>query len=145
MTVYVDGMQTHWPKDSKTRKYGTRWCHMFADTELELLAIASDLGLRKEWIQKSRGSITHFDLTESKRKRAIKMGVEKVSAKTYLIKLKDAADIVKIADAETAEKAKKEPKTEPELPKTAIHIHEKTQYEKGEGGAILLDRKKTIR
>jgi chromosome condensin MukBEF complex kleisin-like MukF subunit len=50
-------------------------CHMFADTNEELEAMARKLGLRESWRQKPRASIgPHYDIATSKRNQAIRLG-----------------------------------------------------------------------
>jgi Protein of unknown function (DUF4031) len=73
MTVYVDelfntvGMSAKW-------KY-KQSCHMKADTEEELHAMAAKLGLKREWCQYPDNPIKrHYDLTASKRALALKYG-----------------------------------------------------------------------
>ncbi len=144
MTVYVDRIQKMYPKDPQARRLGTRWCHLFADSEIELMAFAIDIGLRKEWFQKSNRGIPHFDLTASRRKMAVEQGAKEITTKEYLIHLQDYRAIKKLEEIEAADKARREPPPEPERPKTDIHIHKKNQYEKGEFGAVLLDRKKVL-
>ncbi len=144
MTVYVDRIQKMFPKDPKARRLGNRWCHLFADSEIELMAFAIDIGLRKEWFQTSQTGIPHFDLTASLRKIAVDHGAKEISTKEYLIKLKDNRTVKKLQAIEAADKARREPLPEPERPSTELHIHKKNQYEKGEFGAVLLDRKKTL-
>lgn len=45
------------------------WCHMIADTEDELHAMAARLGLLRDWYQGN-----HYDLTPTKRGLAIQFG-----------------------------------------------------------------------
>ena len=68
MSVYVDDMQMQ----ATVGRVSGRWSHLWADTEEELLAFADRLGLRRSWIQ--RGSLVHFDVVESKRQEAIRLG-----------------------------------------------------------------------
>lgn len=54
-------------------------CHMFADTEKELDAMAFEIGMKPEWKQmpkRDRGysSIVHYDISKSKRALAVKLG-----------------------------------------------------------------------
>jgi hypothetical protein len=53
---------------------GDRWCHLYADTELELHAFALRLGMRRTWAQVSRSGIPHYDLTPGRRARAVVLG-----------------------------------------------------------------------
>lgn len=75
MTVYVDDVK---------HKFGNMlMCHMWADTEAELLAMADRIGVQRKWIQghptlsfgKHRNaSWVHFDIAQSKRTLAIRHG-----------------------------------------------------------------------
>lgn len=67
MAVYVDDPVFPWR--------GKMWCHMCASTEAELHEFASRLGLRRSWFQGD-----HYDITESKRRLAVRLGAEEVSA-----------------------------------------------------------------
>ena len=54
-----------------------RWkaaCHLFADTSQELHDFALQLRLKRSWYQHKRGHLAHYDLTENKRRQAIKQG-----------------------------------------------------------------------
>lgn len=42
-----------------------RWCHMVADTEAELHAMADKIGLRREWYQGD-----HYDIVQNGAKEA---------------------------------------------------------------------------
>lgn len=68
--VYVD--ESIWP-------YGRMMmCHMFADTEEELLEMADKIGVARKWIQKE-SRLIHFDICKSKRKLAVKNGAQEVT------------------------------------------------------------------
>lgn len=59
------------------RDYGWRLgpsCHLFADTEEELHAFARRIGLQRRWAQVSRKGVRHYDLTASKRVKALESG-----------------------------------------------------------------------
>ena len=73
MAVYVDALMTcvvskqwRWPKA----------CHMFVDVGdlKELHDFAASIGLKREWFQSSPGRLPHYDLNESRRKKALKAG-----------------------------------------------------------------------
>lgn len=60
---------------------GWMMCHMFADTEEELDAMADTIGLQRSWKQQNRnrkpgtvGALVHYDIAESKRQLAVKHG-----------------------------------------------------------------------
>lgn len=75
MSVYVDDMRA---------PFGNMvMCHMWADSDDELLAMADRIGVQRKWIQghatlsfgKHRNaSWVHFDIAQSKRALAVKHG-----------------------------------------------------------------------
>ena len=67
MPAYVDRMKVE--KDGKVFT-----AHLIADTHEELMHIAWQCGLWKQWLQKPGTPLEHFDLVESKRKQAIHYG-----------------------------------------------------------------------
>lgn len=74
---------------------GKRWCHMQADTLHELQVFAYKLGLKPEWIQHADSPwYVHYDLTETKRARALQMGAvflpARQQAKERLAKMREA-------------------------------------------------------
>lgn len=74
MPTYVDPLM-NWGGSSTFRwKYS---CHLIADTEEELHAFARKLQLRREWAQTD--SLLHYDLTESKRNKAVELGAKQIS------------------------------------------------------------------
>lgn len=70
MTVYVDDML----RPATVGRIRSRWSHMLADTHQQLMDMASELGLKPEWIQREGTPHEHFDLTEGKRLQAIGFG-----------------------------------------------------------------------
>ena len=68
MSVYVD--------EPFVVSRGKRWAHLTADSEEELHAFAQRLGLRRQSFQTSPGKPwkDHYDVTESIRELAIRMG-----------------------------------------------------------------------
>jgi hypothetical protein len=73
MAVYVDDLVDYGFRDWRRGE----WCHMWADTEEELLGVARKIGLELDWVQrrpKDPKYVTHFDLRASKRHMAIKEG-----------------------------------------------------------------------
>ena len=75
MSVYVDDMKAG---------FGNMvMCHMWADTDAELLAMADKIGVQRKWIQghpelsfgkHRKASWVHFDIAMSKRALAVKAG-----------------------------------------------------------------------
>lgn len=78
MTVYVDAMR----RPATVGRLKGNWSHLFADTTEELLEFADRLGLRRSWIQ-NPGHIwkEHFDVVDSKRDMAIRLGAVPVSVR----------------------------------------------------------------
>lgn len=75
MTVYVDDMRLK----AKVGRYSGYWSHLFADTHEELEEFARKLKLKPEWIQYPGTKNEHYDVIDTKRALAIKLGAEKVS------------------------------------------------------------------
>jgi hypothetical protein len=70
MTVYVDDMRM----PARVGRFNARWSHLLADTDEELHAFADQLGLRRSWHQKPGTAISHYDVTDTKRELAIRLG-----------------------------------------------------------------------
>jgi Protein of unknown function (DUF4031) len=72
VTVYVDD----WRQAATVGPVEGRWSHLTADSDEELHAFASRLGLRREWFQDHHRDATrhHYDVTEPTRQRAIAAG-----------------------------------------------------------------------
>ena len=80
MSVYVDEMipcvpNPRWP--------WTESCHLIADNEDELNECACRIGLKREWLQKSRAGIYHYDLTRAMRQRAVAAGARQVDRSEF--------------------------------------------------------------
>jgi Protein of unknown function (DUF4031) len=77
MTVYVDDVRL---------PFGNMvMCHLWADTEAELLAMVDRIGVRRQWIQGHpklslpryrNASWVHFDITSSKKRLALAAGAK---------------------------------------------------------------------
>lgn len=76
MTVYVDSMRMR----ATVGRITANWSHLSADTTEELVEFAARLGLRASWIQ-NPGHVwkEHFDVTDSKRELAIRLGAQPVT------------------------------------------------------------------
>jgi hypothetical protein len=70
--IYVDPA-IHWWR-------GKQWCHLFGDDLPVLHAFAAKLGLKREWFQND-WRLPHYDISESKRVRAIKLGAKEVGVR----------------------------------------------------------------
>lgn len=86
MAVYVDKIFMHGGSST------FRWkesCHLFADSENELHALARKIGLRREWFQnKNDKSFPHYDLTKSRRALALKHGAIQMSFKCMVKRIR---------------------------------------------------------
>ena len=74
MTVYVDDM-----KASVGRMI---MCHMIADTEAELHAMADRIGIARKWYQGD-----HYDICKSMRQKAVKAGACEVTMRQAALML----------------------------------------------------------
>jgi hypothetical protein len=74
VTVYVDDFRV----PARVGRLGARWSHLTADTTAELHAFAARLGLRRSWFQDVAGGRWHYDVTESKRRAAVRLGAVEV-------------------------------------------------------------------
>lgn len=71
MTVYVDDMRA---------KFGRMiMCHMIADTDDELHAMAGRLGIKRRWHQAPPRHDSHYDIALSKRELAVKFGAREIN------------------------------------------------------------------
>ena len=70
MTVYVDQMQA---------PYGRMiMCHMVADTDEELHAMADQIDVARRWHQKRGTPHSHYDICKAKRARAVALGAVEI-------------------------------------------------------------------
>ena len=78
MSVYVDSL-FQWPN-----KRG-EWCHMWADTLIELQTLAARIGIKKCWFSNKRGKgFPHYDLRPAKRALAIEAGAIKMELREWV-------------------------------------------------------------
>ena len=71
MTVYVDDMRA---------KFGSMiMCHLLADSDEELHAMAARIGLKMEWHQKPGTVHSHYDIALSKRRLAVHFGAIEIT------------------------------------------------------------------
>lgn len=75
MTVYVDDMR----KPVRLNRFTANWSHLYADTSEELTEIASQLGLKPEWLQCAGTWKEHYDVTDQSRKKALELGAVSVT------------------------------------------------------------------
>lgn len=73
MTVYVDDMAAEFrPEHVSGRRYVM--CHMIADNEEELHAMADRIGVARKWYQGD-----HYDIAKTKRALAVKAGAVEIT------------------------------------------------------------------
>ncbi|MGB1561571.1 MAG: DUF4031 domain-containing protein [Sinimarinibacterium flocculans] len=71
MTVYVDTMRA---------RYGRMvMCHMLADTDDELHAMADRIGVSRRWHQKPGTAGSHYDICLAKRALALEAGAVEIT------------------------------------------------------------------
>ncbi|MET4143867.1 DUF4031 domain-containing protein [Arthrobacter sp. UYCo732] len=76
MTVYVDNMRM----PATVGRIRANWSHLTADTTEELVEFADRLGLKRSWIQNpGHAWKEHFDVTDTKRELAIRLGAQPVT------------------------------------------------------------------
>lgn len=76
--ILVDPVRTY-----PTKLRHKEWSHMVSTVSAdELHAFAARLGLKRAWFQS--GSFDHYDITPSKRARALELGAREVSARALL-------------------------------------------------------------
>lgn len=85
MTVYVDDMRRR-ARVGNSRP--ANWSHMFADTPDELRSFARRLGLDADWVQRAGTHREHFDVTDTVRRAALRLGAQHI---TYP---RDTADLL---------------------------------------------------
>ncbi len=79
MTVYVDELRR--TQRSKAWHYGEA-CHLVADGLEELHAFARRLRLKHHWFQDGR--FPHYDLTKHRRRVALTLGAEEITAREWI-------------------------------------------------------------
>ncbi len=80
--VYIDAIQT-WPNvKGQAARYGSRWCHMTADTVEELHAFAKKIGMQRSWFQ-DKPRHFHYDLVPSRRALAVAAGAVELDIRAY--------------------------------------------------------------
>ena len=77
MAVYIDQAINPWK--------GKKWCHLVADDIQELHDFAAKLGLKREWFQNHRIH-PHYDITESKRELAIRLGAKELTTREMALR-----------------------------------------------------------
>lgn len=91
MTICVDPLIKWSCGPSGSRLTRGKTCHLFVDDgNLEALhKLAASIGLLHDWFQNEDDDLPHYDLVESKRDLAIKMGAVEVDRR-YIIRVRKA-------------------------------------------------------
>lgn len=77
MAVYVDTMRAPFR--------GRLMCHMVADTDDELHALADRLGLARRWHQKAGTPHSHYDIDWDTRARALALGARVIGRRELVM------------------------------------------------------------
>lgn len=85
--ILVDGI-TAYPTSMTRGLPGRNWCHMVSDlSEEELHEFAAHIGLRRAWAQlRPKASAAHYDLTPSRRIRAVAAGAIEVTSRELVLR-----------------------------------------------------------
>lgn len=96
MSVYVDPLaENGWVMYSRLIPS----CHLVADLEEDLHALADKIGLRRAWFQPRPRGRSHYDLTPSMRRRAVRAGAIELSREAFVEKIRSLAERAATADA----------------------------------------------
>lgn len=74
MTVYVDDMRANFGR--------LVMCHMIADSDAELHAMADQIGVARRWHQAPPKHHSHYDIAQTKRRAAVKAGAVEIRWRT---------------------------------------------------------------
>lgn len=86
MSVYVDDVRSY-PLamiQKAAQRHGHKWCHMWADSESELIAFSEKIGMKRQWLQHEGTRHAHFDLVPMRRWFAVREGAIQMSRREYL-------------------------------------------------------------
>lgn len=95
MAVYVDDMRAPFR--------GMLMCHMIADTTVELLEMASIIGMEHRWLQRPGSAREHFDVPAPRRLIAIRNGALQITWRQCASMTALRAVGLEMSDPETAE------------------------------------------
>ena len=80
MAVYVDDMQALFGR--------MKMCHMIADTEEELHAMADAIGVKRKWHQCPGTPKSHYDICKFMRGKAINLGAKPITCRELVLIIK---------------------------------------------------------
>lgn len=78
-------------------------CHMIADSHVELCAMAQRIGVAQRWIQHEGTYQEHFDLSLSRRDRAIAAGAVPITTRELVERCVDRRTVQELAASRHAE------------------------------------------
>jgi Protein of unknown function (DUF4031) len=78
VTVYIDDMHRYPIGELRLGKFTMKMSHMIADSEEELHAMASRIGVARRWYQDD-----HYDVSLGKRALAVKAGAVEITYRQY--------------------------------------------------------------
>jgi hypothetical protein len=96
--VYVDDM--HLTPLGQFR--GMRMCHMIADTDDELHAMADRIGVQRRWFQKPGTHGRHYDIASTKRALAVRCGAREITMKQAALMCARRRMVGELGDPATA-------------------------------------------
>jgi hypothetical protein len=82
MAAYVDFTRTH---------ESGEWCHMIADTDEEMHALAGRIGISRGRLHISSSGIAHYDLRPYQRELAVSYGAVEITSRELVIRGKEIA------------------------------------------------------
>lgn len=80
MSVYVDNMAAPFGR--------MLMFHLIADSTEELLAMVDKIGVQRKWIQHAGTAREHFDICQSKRAKAVRLGAIEITLREYARKVR---------------------------------------------------------
>jgi hypothetical protein len=93
-------------------------CHLLADTEEELHAFASKIGMKRAWFQSGeKHSMPHYDLVASRRRRAVELGAIEIDRKQLCEKLDAYRKLNSKQNLEASDTTEADSSTGPDLQK----------------------------
>lgn len=95
-------------------------CHLIADTLVELHDLARRIGLKRAWFQEK--STPHYDLTASRRARAVRLGAIELDRRGLVAKIRELRGIAQKEEDLNRGKTKAPPAPEETEPDTTLHL-----------------------
>lgn len=87
MAVYVDDMKAAFGR--------MVMCHMAADTDEELHAMADTIGVARKWHQAENTWRSHYDICQTKRAAAVRAGAIEVTQRELVVMARSRSALIK--------------------------------------------------